>query len=563
MNPLSVIKVSSHLTAAAQLREFYSDREEAKGSLRLHHFSDSGHALFIRATYLVCHRLISTWKTDLNTSLAALELLSGLARVKIAEHDPLESKRAVKWICDYIVTQCSRPPPAHSKDLHSSIVAAFRCLQTWLLCHSYLLQDKECIATVMEVVEQGISGSKSRNKTNSSSPDDDPVYKENKVLNPASGRVKDAAEALLTCLLEQVDYFPSSCGAESISTLLDEASILRHCNALLGPDDIVPMSEAIQNYRYFVVDNSTILAVLEEPLGNDQEPHLQGASVTVLMRTFAGRTAWTMQLRHLPRHKSGLLKNTQVNPGRPLPMTDATATASSSFAGGSVGVATLQPKFFPESIDQIPLCKADKSIPAVESVAGDERAVQELEHLSRLTERQAMLEEQVVAKMEGGAAGGGGGGSGYRVDGECLAPEPVQHFQTARLVLSHLGLLNLASLRETSDSGGVPPRLIALETDDAAFANDLEALDRTSPRTADTVHVFYVKSGQKMREEILQNVVCVRVRPKINLSNYPNFHFYFLALEFFRPSALPSILIHPRMASKCLATSRMGRTHFN
>lgn len=491
------------------LDEFSWDGEKAVTVHPNHIFfsSDSGHALFIRATYLVCHRLISNWKTDLNTSLAALEVLSGLARVKISEHDPLESKRAVKWICDYIVTQCSRPPPAHSKDLHSSIVAAFRCLQTWLLCHSYLLQDKECIATVMEVVEQGISGSKSRNKPNSSSSDDDPVFKEYKALNPASGRVKDAAEALLTCLLEQVDYFPSACGAESISTLLDEASVLRHCNALLGPDDIVPMSEAIQNYRYFVVDNSTILAVLEEPLGNDQEPNLQGASVTVLMRTFAGRSAWTMQLRHLPRHKSGLLKNTQVNPGRPLPMNDATpATASTSFAGGSVGVAALQPKFFPESIDQIPLCKADKSIPAVESVAGDERAVQELEHLSRLTERQAMLEEQVVAKMEGG----GGGAAGYRVDGECLAPEPVQDFQTARLVLSHLGLLNLASLRENSDSAGVPPRLIALETDDNSFANDLEALDRTSPRTADTVHIFYVKSGQKTSAEILQNVVCVR-----------------------------------------------------
>ena len=40
--------------------------------------------------------------------------------------DALECKRAVKWLCDYIVTQCSRPPQAHSKDLHSSIVAAFQ-----------------------------------------------------------------------------------------------------------------------------------------------------------------------------------------------------------------------------------------------------------------------------------------------------------------------------------------------------------------------------------------------------------------------------------------------------
>lgn len=48
-------------------------------------FLDSAHALFVRATYLVCHRLISSWKTDLNVSLAALELLSGLARIHIKE----------------------------------------------------------------------------------------------------------------------------------------------------------------------------------------------------------------------------------------------------------------------------------------------------------------------------------------------------------------------------------------------------------------------------------------------------------------------------------------------
>lgn len=46
---------------------------------------DSAHALFVRATYLVCHRLISSWKTDLNISLAALEILSGLARTRIRE----------------------------------------------------------------------------------------------------------------------------------------------------------------------------------------------------------------------------------------------------------------------------------------------------------------------------------------------------------------------------------------------------------------------------------------------------------------------------------------------
>merc|ERR1719394_305040 len=184
------------------------------------------HMHYSCAPYLVCHRLISSWKTDLNTSLAALELLSGLARIHIQEQDALECKRAVKWLCDFIVTQCSRPPQAHSKDLHSSIVAAFQTLVTWLVHHPYLLQDKECLPTVLEVAELGISGSKSQNKAS-----DSPVMKEDKELSPASRRVRDAAEHLLSVVLEQVGYFPSSCGAESLSSLLDEVSLASQCHA--------------------------------------------------------------------------------------------------------------------------------------------------------------------------------------------------------------------------------------------------------------------------------------------------------------------------------------------
>ncbi len=58
--------------------------------LLLFFFLDTAHAVFVRATYLVCHRLISSWKSDLNTSLAALEMLGGLARVKIMDRGERE-----------------------------------------------------------------------------------------------------------------------------------------------------------------------------------------------------------------------------------------------------------------------------------------------------------------------------------------------------------------------------------------------------------------------------------------------------------------------------------------
>lgn len=71
----------------------------------------------------------------------------------------------------------------------------------------------------------------------------------------------------------QVGCFPSPCGAESLSSLLDEVSLLRHCNSWPtggGGPAASSRAAAVQQFRYFVLENSTVLALLEEPLGNDE-----------------------------------------------------------------------------------------------------------------------------------------------------------------------------------------------------------------------------------------------------------------------------------------------------
>ncbi|KAK9303956.1 hypothetical protein QLX08_004534 [Tetragonisca angustula] len=440
--------------------------------------SDSAHALFVRATYLVCHRLISSWKADLNISLAALEILSGLARTRIRETarkltDALECKRAVKWLCDYIAYQCWRPPPAHSKDLHSSIVAAFSCLRTWLTAHSQLLQDKDCLTTVLEVVELGVSGTKSVGK-----PGEPIKMKDEKELKPASMRVRDAADALLTVILEQVGYFPSACGAQSLSSLLDEVSLLRHCNSWTGGR--VPRQAAVERFRYFVAENATILALLEEPLGNDQDPQ---PTVTVLIRGPFGRHAWTMQLRHLPRHRSSI-RSVNTNPGRPLPLAEAAPRTD------------YKPKFFPDNVDRIPHCKVDESIPSLEAVMNDNDIVRnEHQILSQLLERQINIETKYCD---------GNDKVSEEKTEECVPPRICHEFQTARLFLSHFGFLNMEPKEnnESRNSG-----LTALDPTIPGFCLDLETLDNISPRTCDTVYIFYVKAGQKTSTEILSNVL--------------------------------------------------------
>lgn len=468
---------SSGFSSAATSHATLQSATDAEGPPSIEE-SDSAHALFVRAIYLVCHRLISSWKSDVNVSLAGLELLSGLARLNIAEQDGLECKRAVKWLCDYIAYQCSRPPRAHSKDLHSTIVAAFHCASVWLVAHPYLLQDKECLATVLEVVELGISGSKSQVKSS-----DAPRLKHEKELKPASMRVKDAAEALLSCVLSQVGTFPSVCGAESLSSLLDEVTLLRHCNTWGGSDQLTRDTAAL-HFRYFVAQNSIMLALLEQPLGNHQDPQ---PTVTALIRGPFGRVVWTMQLRHLPRHKSSAKLYT-VNPGRPLPMND-------------VGIKhSVKPKYFPDSVDRIPLSKADKSIPSLESVIlNDEKSAIEHDKLLQILDHQVAFEDNVRHQVERETT------EYPDVETECAAPPLCHEFQTARLLLSHFGFLSLDALQQSVDAA--VPSLVALDSSMAGFARDLDLLDTTNNRTIDTAHVFYVRAGQSAPQDILLNVV--------------------------------------------------------
>jgi hypothetical protein len=85
----------------------------------------------------------------------------------------------------------------HSKAVNSNKM--FGKTLYHLFRHPYLLHDKESLATVLEVVELGISGSKSQPRAS-----DPPIFKEDKSPLPASRRVRDAAEGLLNLVLEEV-----------------------------------------------------------------------------------------------------------------------------------------------------------------------------------------------------------------------------------------------------------------------------------------------------------------------------------------------------------------------
>ena len=194
--------------------------------------------------------------------------------------DALECKRAVKWVCDYIVAQCSRPPPAHSRDLHSSIIAAFHTCQDLLVHFPSLINDKETMTLVLEITELAMSGSKS-------SKSEEPIAKENKKQSPVSLRVSNAAQVLLSSILLQVGNLPGH--KKIISSAVDEDLVIR--SGKEAPCD--PWFQPSHAFKYFFCDNNTLLAV-----SKDCDMLVDGGSsldTTVIMRGASGKTAWRFQ----------------------------------------------------------------------------------------------------------------------------------------------------------------------------------------------------------------------------------------------------------------------------
>nr|XP_054500120.1 ral GTPase-activating protein subunit beta isoform X5 [Agelaius phoeniceus] len=436
--------------------------------------TDTAAGLLIRSIHLVTQRLNSQWRQDMSISLAALELLSGLAKVKVAV-DPTDRKRAISSVCSYIVYQCSRPAPLHSRDLHSMIVAAFQCLCVWLTEHPDMLDEKDCLKEVLEIVELGISGSKSKNS------EQEVKYKGDKEPNPASMRVKDAAEATLTCIMQLLGAFPSPSGPASPCSLVNETTLIKYSR--------LPTINK-HSFRYFVLDNSVILAMLEQPLGNEQNDSFP--SVTVLIRGTSGRFAWAQQLCLLPRGAKANQKTFVPEP-RPAPKND-------------VGLKhSVKQRPFPEEVDKIPFVKADLSIPDLHEIVNQELEERH-EKLRNGMAQQIVFETSIDQRSE----------EEWRKKSfpdpitECKPPPPAQEFQTARLFLSHFGFLSLEALKEPTNSR-LPPHLIALDSGLPGFFDDLGYLDLLPCRPFDTVFIFYMKAGQKTSQEILKNMESSRI----------------------------------------------------
>ena len=74
--------------------------------------------------------------------------------------DQGECKSTIHWLCDYITYQANKKAIHHSRDLHSMIVAAFSCLQSWIMSHPWLLDSQVTkltdVMTDLTIIRQSV-----------------------------------------------------------------------------------------------------------------------------------------------------------------------------------------------------------------------------------------------------------------------------------------------------------------------------------------------------------------------------------------------------------------------
>ncbi|XP_047437802.1 ral GTPase-activating protein subunit beta [Mugil cephalus] len=398
--------------------------------------------LWVQVERLLTRGLTSQWRNDSAVCLSALEVLGGLAKVEVLVEDS-ERRSVVSSVCTYIMFQCSRPPPLHSRDLHSIIVAAFYCLNVWLTQHPALLDHQECLLEVLEIVELGISGSKSRQEA-------EVKCKEDKELNPASLRVKEAAEATLSCIMQGQRTFPSV-----------NEDVLIGCSSL--------SDKSLKTFKYFVIESSVILAMLEQAPRPEQA---QSPSLTLMIRGLSGCHTWTLQLHLQPREQ-----RTQQT------LVPAQHCVAQRDPGKQCGV---RHELCPENT--VPSVEADQSIPYLQ-----DSVPEEVQYLLTAFRRQQEIEAQPQVKGRS------------VIMTTCRPPSPVSIFQMTRLFLSHLGLLTPETVKDPGVSG-VPPQLVSLDSSLPGFFENLRHLDRLSSRSCLSAYIFYMKAGQGTAAEILSNV---------------------------------------------------------
>lgn len=560
----------------------YHDRDDPTRQSSF--IGSSRSAFLIKSLHVTCHLLISTWKHDTQVSLAALDLLTMIARVTAlpelgdfkgmnidaklssqsfptrsiqqnnktnVDHSIImknEYNQATKWICDYICNQCSRPPPAHSRDMHSTIVAAYQCLSIWVSNHPYLLQDLNCVNTFMEVIELGVSGQKSKS-TNFDSTGRETSYvinKDVKILKPSSMRVREAAEFLLNICMLRPPLFESNIPIDlTYDGVLDEFDLvelfgdpkLKNDSSRYPIDQDFRRLESHKQFKYFSDENAILYGFMENM--NAGDPNLKD-SIICLLRTPFGRYSCRFKFNCYPDQSRDMIMSNRTMGliKRPFVSTPNSEQRLFQFPEGQNKSLYFNKsaKFFPDTIQSIVTSELDLLVDTLDdyytitdkhnssSFIKNSNLRQDLDKMSKIFHHQVLAEQNVMNDTM----------VDHRLKSfDCEEPQPTSEFSPTRMLVTQLGLKNYLGGSER-----ISMNLI----------DDLKSIDDQPIKICDVASIFYIRKGRTSAREILESV---KERRNISLD------FYEWLLELAQPVLIKN---HPRWTGK-LSSSWKGRPY--
>jgi hypothetical protein len=426
----------------------------------------------------------SQWTTELTISLAALDCLNSLAAlpnmILFSYDDMSTGSLIVTSLCRFIDVQLKKPPMYHSRDLHSSVVAAYSSLGIWLTSAPKLTEIESALATIAEAIEFGLTGGKNLSLL------------EHK---PASLRVRDAADTLLNILLSGISN-------ETSSEIIDERRLLYK----YGPQAI-----NTTKFKHYLINQNTLLSIHEAFHIDELSKGLP--SIFVVTRTpysLAKASFYQLKPSILDESDSQNIPNITSTENSPastsieLPPTENGSSkqplrrvAASSEHRHSIdstlaseGIKQFE---FPPGFDK-PLCKLDAASPEVKVSPEANKIVTQL--------------QQIQTRL----SAGGGSASGVRDSHNVwiqsslgalltqqLKPQnPSCKVNSIRNFLYDLGYItdkSYGTILQPLDSGN-----------SEEFYRDLhQIVDRTHTRIAQTVGIFFVKEGQRNMIDILEN----------------------------------------------------------
>ncbi|VDK17565.1 unnamed protein product, partial [Anisakis simplex] len=122
-------------------------------------------SLLKTVVYEICENMCKAlWCSELSVCLAAIDCINSITNIHpnilFYRKDLSTGFSIVTSLCRFIDTQLQKPPPQHSRDLHSSVVAAYMSLAVWLCAAPQLVETESCLTTIAETIEFGIYGGK-------------------------------------------------------------------------------------------------------------------------------------------------------------------------------------------------------------------------------------------------------------------------------------------------------------------------------------------------------------------------------------------------------------------